>query len=63
MFNETTKSDWDASLGFPVEYNWTVCDETTEPMERDDIMSCKEIDVNLHFLVNKVCHVNAWANF
>lgn len=54
-FSDTTsKADYEGSIGFPVDYNWTVCDESTSPEEREEILKASSVDINSHFLVHKV---------
>ena len=50
---ETKKSDWEGTIGFPADYQWTTCSETTEDLLKDEILQSKELDVNSHWLVHK----------
>lgn len=52
-FLETAKSDWEGTIGFPADYQWVSCCETMEPLQRDEILQSKELDVHTHWLVHK----------
>lgn len=52
-FLETAKGDWEGSIGFPADYQWTTCSAETEDLLRDEILQSKELDINSHWLVHK----------
>lgn len=53
VFLETSKNDWEGTIGFPVDYLWTACSEATTQILRDEILQSKELDINNHWLVHK----------
>ena len=52
-FFETSKTDWEGTIGFPADYQWTTCSEQTKPLIKEEILQSKELDINSHWLVHK----------
>ncbi|KAF6020846.1 hypothetical protein EB796_020834 [Bugula neritina] len=50
---ETQKTEWEGSIGFPADYHWFTCSETTKAEIREEILESKELDINSHWLVHK----------
>jgi len=61
---ETQKTEWEGSIGFPADYHWFTCSETTKAEIREEILESKELDINSHWLVHKekVCVLYIFYN-